>query len=129
MNGYLNKFPLAYIFLLGTAVYGAGFIFADNIAPELKSSLYHAMNDAGEHVPTIWGIIALLAVAFVMMSDTLPYLYKTTQYIGMTLGVLCWLYAFVVYLSECFYITAITVSLVYLAFWIHMYYVYVMKRT
>lgn len=124
MYGYFKKYPLSYVFMIGTFVYGLGFVTAQWWLPAQKSSLYAALLEIDNSTPIIWGVIAMLATITMVVSDVVKNrsLARSLCNAGLTLGILVWIFATIVYMMNGFWLTAFTVSIEYLAFWCWVYF-------
>lgn len=127
MTNYIKRFvyvgsdehskinPLIWPFLLATTLYGLGFMLLGDWTGVSSSSLFGAMYDLHNFLPTLWGLVASLAGA-----AAVTIIARRSGWWGelaALLGFSVWLFAFFVYLLQGFWLVLLTVALPNLYFW------------
>jgi len=112
--------PLVWPFFIAITVYGLGFLFFTPFDWVSTSSLFQSFDSLHHWLPQIWGFFAFLSgvAAFTMV------LYRRT-FLGGTAamsGFLVWLFAALLYISNGYYLVAVTVAGVNLYFWVYYYF-------
>jgi len=108
--------PLFYPFLLATFVYGLGFLAFSWWSGVNTSSLFGAMESLHVFLPSLWGLLAVLAVAFVIILM----LRREGHWLGEVasmLGFLVWLFAGFVYALGGYWLVLLTVTGPNVYFW------------
>lgn len=112
--------PLIYPFLLTTLSYGIGFVFFRWATAVQESSLFSSMTSIGQHVPLVWGILAISVIAvglYVLVFDKPP-IGKANCFVAWLL----WLFAAIVYVMTGGWLTLFAVTIPSLFFWTWQYF-------
>lgn len=131
MNKYVSRItssargevfnPLIWPFLWVTFVYGVGFAcilpFTDAFG---TSSLYVSMQDVGEHIPILWGVVAVVNI--VMGLSFLLFNIPPFGKISGIIGAMVWLYASIAYAFDSNWLVLLAVSGPNGFFWVWQYF-------
>lgn len=111
--------PLFYPFLFATIVYGLGFSLLGGWSGVNTSSLFGAMSNLHNWLPTLWGVCALLAGGFAVAMMLLRH--APLGSLAAMFGFLVWLFAGFVYLLNGYYLVLLTVTFPNVYFWVFYY--------
>lgn len=112
--------PLIWPFILGTFVYGLGFLAFGWTPGVGASSLYATLFDLHQWLPAVWGGSAALTGILAVYCILTRKVHIVSEATAM-LGVLVWLFAGFCYLEAGAWLIALTVSAVYCYFWVFWY--------
>lgn len=119
-----QEHTLIYAFLMGNLVYGLGFLVAGRWSGVNSSSLYRSMYEVETWLPAIWGAVLVAAV----LSCVVSLRSKVTRGFGSASGMLCWLYATLVYALTGYWLVVFSVGLLYLTFWVFYHFKFVVSK-
>lgn len=105
---------LMYVFFFGNFIYGAGFATFGFWSGVNTSSLYQSMHEVEPWLPKIWGMLLVAAVLLCVVP-----LRRYLGGIGSYLGIACWVYASLVYFLTGYFLVFLSVSIIYLTFWVY----------
>lgn len=107
---------LIYAFFMGNFVYGLGFSVLGWWEGVNSSSLYNSMHQVDPWLPKAWGAVLVAAVVLCVLPWT-----KKLKKASVTVAMLAWLYATLVYGLTGYWLVFFSVGLLYLSFWIFYY--------